>query len=701
MVATELIRVLIVEDDEDDFVIARDLLVEQEHARFEVAWASSGPEAQRMIAEGDFDIFLIDHRLGAVTGLDLVRHSFGGEPRAPVVMLTGTADYEVDLEATMLGVTDFLTKDRLDGETLERSIRYAVRHHAVLAELRESQDRFELAVRGANDGIWDWDLATDQIYYGPRWKSILGHAEDGIGNSTDEWFSRVHPQDLERVQAAIKAHRDGLTPHLESEHRMRHAEGGYRWVFARGVAVRNPDGAATRIAGSMSDITDRKAAEEQLLHDARHDTLTGLPNRAMFLDHLELSLSRAKRNPEYRCAVLFLDLNRFKLINDAFSHAVGDQLLVALAGRLNSALRPGDTVARLGGDEFTILLHDIESTEAAVEVAQRIQAVLSEPFQTKGRDLIVTSSIGIAISEPGSLATELMGDADIAMYDAKRESDDDVAVFTVSMRRRVVGQLRLESELRTAIDQQQLRVFYQPIVEIANGQIVGFEALARWPEDAEREISPVEFIPIAEETGLIRPLGRLVMNEACGQLSRWRDRGLVEKNVTMSVNVSARQLSEPDLVADVIAAAQKSGLPTEALRLELTEGTIMRDPERLPAILSELEVLGVRAHIDDFGTGYSSFTFLRRFGGNTLKIDRSFIASMRTDDASAEIVRTIIELARNLDLDVIAEGVETEEELSVLAEVGGVYAQGFLFARPLDRVGVEELLASWDPPKPA
>ena len=697
MATRERVRVLIVEDDEDDFILARDLLGEQDRTDCEIEWAANAEQALELIRDGDHDVYLIDHRLGRSTGLELVREAFGEQTHAPVIMLTGFDDYEVDLEAAMLGVTDFLIKDRLTPVLLERSIRYAVRHHAVLSELRETQDRYALAVRGANDGIWDWDLAAGTIYYGPRWRQMIGCSEAEIGDSPDEWFDRVRPEDVPHLRASIDAHLTGNSPHFESEHRMRHADGTYRWVFSRGVAVRDRDGKATRVAGSMADITHRKAAEERLRHDARHDSLTGLPNRTMFLDHLELSLSRAKRDPRYRCAVLFLDLNRFKRVNDAFSHAVGDQLLVALAQRLRASMRDGDTVARLGGDEFTVLLHDIPTVEAAVEVAKRIQATVGRPFSTDGRDLIVTASIGIAASEPGSEAAELMRNADIAMYEAKLGSDDDTAVFTASMRRRVVGQLKLEAELRETIEKQRLRVFYQPIVEIENGRLAGLEALARWPADADRQVSPIEFIPVAEDTGLIRPLGRVVLHEACSRLSAWRNRGVVADDVTVSVNVSARQLGESGLLEDIAGALAESGLPARALRLEITEGTIMRDPERMPAVLDELEDLGVRAHLDDFGTGYSSLTFLRHFGGNTLKIDRSFVGGICDDDGSAEIVRTIIGLAGNLDLAVIAEGVETAEQLCKLHQLGGRFAQGYLFSRPVDPDSIEALLASWEP----
>lgn len=697
MDSPERIKVLIVDDDEEDFIIARDLLDEQDHTPCEVEWASDPERALRLIGERRHDVYLLDYRLGSTTGLELLRQAFGEQAHAPVIMLTGYEDHQVDLEATLLGVTDFLIKSQLSSALLERSIRYAVRHHAILRQLRETQERYTLAVRGANDGIWDWDMLTGTVYFSPRWKETLGHTGTEIGDSPDEWFSRVCDEDIERVQAALDAHLEGRTSHFESEHRVRHADGTYRWILSRGVAVRDQDHRATRMAGSISDVTDRKLAIERLRHDARHDPLTGLPNRTMFLDHLELSLSRAKRRVSYRCAVLFLDLNRFKRINDGFGHAVGDQLLVTVARRLQAAMRAGDTVARLGGDEFTLLLHDIKSPDDAVAVAKRIQSIVREPWKSLDRSLTVDASIGIAISEPGSDATELMHNADIAMYEAKFEDDGGVAVFCSNMRNRVVDQLKLESELRDAIERGRLRVFYQPIVDIESGELTGLEALARWPAGADRDVPPAEFIPIAEDTGLIRPLGRAVLREACSRLGEWRAEGLVGDAVTMSVNVSGRQLGEISLLDDVAVALRESELPARALRLEITEGTIMRDPEKMPAALDELDELGVSAQIDDFGTGYSSLTFLRHFAGNTVKIDRSFISSIYTDNGSAEIVRTIIGLAHNLDLTVIAEGVETEAQLRKLHQLGGRFAQGFLFARPVDAAATEELLASWQP----
>ncbi|HVS29078.1 MAG TPA: GGDEF domain-containing phosphodiesterase, partial [Solirubrobacteraceae bacterium] len=346
-------------------------------------------------------------------------------------------------------------------------------------------------------------------------------------------------------------------------------------------------------------------------------------------------------------------------------------------------------------DEFTILLDDLGSTREAVEVAQRVQGALSEPFRIAERDLSITASVGISHNEPGIQPLELLRNADIAMYDAKRQGMARSEVFNIDMHGRVVSHLSVETELRSAIEEERLRVFYQPIVDLGSGRLSGFEALARWPAD-KPPIPPDEFIPVAEDSGLIRPLGRLVLNKACAQLSEWRDRGLVDAGVTISVNVSGSQLGGPHLISDVTSALQRSRLPAQALRLELTESTIMHDPERMPAAIHELERIGVGAYIDDFGTGYSSLTFLHHFPGDTLKIDRSFIGTMHEDASSEEIVRAIIALAHSLNLHAIAEGVDDRRQLKLLHALGCEYAQGYLFGRPQEPGAIEALIAGWD-----
>jgi diguanylate cyclase (GGDEF)-like protein/PAS domain S-box-containing protein len=616
-----------------------------------------------------------------------------------VIVLTGQSDYEIDLAATALGVTDYLVKQELDPAGLERSIRYAISHQRALDDLAQSQERYSLAMRAANDGIWDWDLNADVIYFSPRWHAILGHREQASEEPPAAWFELIHEEDVPRLRAAIDAHLAGQTPHLQSEHRMRHADGTWRWVLTRGLAIRGPGGVATRMAGSVSDITDQRAAELQLQHDALHDALSGLPNRALFMDRVDQVLQRATRDPTIGCAVLFLDVDRFKLINDTLSHAAGDQLLIEIAARIADVLRPGDTVARIGGDEFTILLDGVVVDRDATVVAERVQSSLGQPFALDAHEIRVTASIGVSLSSPRMTASELLRNADIAMYDAKRRGQGRCAVFTESMRQRVIDRVARENDLRQAVEESLLEVHYQPIVDLVNGSIYGLEALARWP-DRWPEVAPMEFIEIAEETGVIGAIGLHVLRAGLERFAAWRRAGLVSDEVRVSVNVSGRQLDDPRLPQEIREAITAAELDPSALRLEITESTLMQEPERIRRIVSEVCATGVGLHLDDFGTGYSSLAALHRLPVDALKIDRTFVTSA-PEDGSDAIVRAIVALARSLGIDVIAEGIERPQQRARVRQLGCRYGQGFLFSRPLGAADMEELLMSWSPPEAA
>jgi diguanylate cyclase (GGDEF)-like protein/PAS domain S-box-containing protein len=694
------VRVLLVEDDEDDYLITRDMLAHQDRVRFTVDWSACYPDGLTAIGEQRHDVYLIDYRLGERTGLELVREGFSEQPFAPVIMLTGQAAYEIDLEATALGVTDYLVKQELDPLGLERSIRYAISHQKAVGDLSRSEERYSLAVRAAYDGIWDWDLVAGKIYFSPRWRAILGQPEQITDDDPSTWLDLVHAGDVLRLRGAIEAHLDGRTPHLQSEHRMRHADGTWRWVMTRGLAIRGVDGNPTRMAGSLSDITDRRIAQLRLQHDALHDTLTGLPNRTLFMDRANQILQRSIRDPQTGCAVLFLDIDRFKLVNDSLSHAVGDHLLIALAGRIAAALRPGDTVARLGGDEFTVLLEDIMDSEDATVVANRILRSLDDAFEIDGNELFVSVSIGIALSAPGLGPADLMRNADIAMYDAKRRGRARSAVFDESMHRRVVDRLARETELRQVVECSLLGIHYQPIIDLATGAICGLEALARWPADWPF-VSPSEFISIAEETGVIGALGQHVMRNALITLSGWRHDGLISDEVCMSVNLSGRQLDDPGLAEQVRAAINSAQLPPNALKLEITESTLMQEVERTQHVFSEVCGSGVGLHLDDFGTGYSSLTALHRFPVDALKIDRSFVATISEgddgNDGNDVIVRSTVALAHSLGLPVIAEGIECPDQLRHLRSLGCEFGQGYLFSPALSAEDTRTLLESWSP----
>ncbi|HEV2290534.1 MAG TPA: EAL domain-containing protein [Gemmatimonadales bacterium] len=560
--------------------------------------------------------------------------------------------------------------------------------------LRESEERYALAERGANDGLWDWNLRSGRVYFSPRWKAMIGAAEHEVGTAPEEWFGRVHPDELEQLKMDIDLHVTGHTPHLETEHRMRHRDGLYRWVLTRGLAVRDSTGRAYRLAGSQTDITARKSVEEQLLHDAFHDPLTGLPNRALFMDRLGHAIRRGRRS-DSRSAVLFLDLDRFKVVNDSLGHIRGDQLLVAIARRLEDCVRPGDTVARLGGDEFVVLLDEVPSVEEAEEIAGRIQESLDVPFQLAGQEVYTTASIGIAISSTGhERAEDLLRDADTAMYDAKAQGKATHRVFHQGMHSHAMTQLQLETDLRRALDRGELVLFYQPIVSLAHGRVTGFEALVRWRHPERGFLGPEEFIPLAEETGLIQRIGQWVLGEACRTLRGWLDQHPGYGPLSVSVNISARQFQTPELVAEVAAVLADVPLPPGSLRLEITEGTIMGQAESSVAVLRGLKQAGVQVQVDDFGTGYSSLSYLQRFQLDALKIDRSFVGALGNPGENPEIVRTIITLAKNLGMAVIAEGVETPRQRTILQQLGCDYVQGWLFSHPLDVDAAAALLGA-------
>jgi diguanylate cyclase (GGDEF)-like protein len=454
-------------------------------------------------------------------------------------------------------------------------------------------------------------------------------------------------------------------------------------------------GSAEEAAHAPYAIVSTRALSElaELRHDALHDALTGLPNRALFLDRLELSVRRARRQAEpFCCAVLFLDLDRFKLVNDSLGHLVGDRLLMAVAKRLEGALRPGDTVARHGGDEFTLLLDDIGDVHGASVVAERLQESLSAPFEVGSRALHVSASIGIALVTPDRAPEEVVRDADVAMYRAKAQGGGRHAVFDQAMHARVMARLELETGLRHALEHDELRVLYQPVIETATGEISGFEALCRWTDRSGHAIEPREFVAIADETGLILPLGRFVLAQACRQLATWREhpRG---KKLSISVNVTGRQLAHPGFVQLVTDSLYEARLDPRGLRLEIAESAMMNDPEATRRVLGRLfDEHSVSARIDDFGLGPSSLRQLHRFPGDAVKLDRSFVVPMLEDEAAFDIVRAIIALAHNLGMEVIAEGVETQEHLDRLKLLGCAYAQGFYIAGPLDAGAATALL---------
>ena len=790
-------RVLLVDDDDTFLLILKELL---SAARYELDRAATYNAGLEAISACRHDVYLVDYRLPGRSGLDLVREASARGCAAPILVLTGVGDNEVDLKAMKAGAADYLDKGRLDDVALERAIRHAIERkraaddlrqlkkavdtlqiglsitdvagrivytnpaeaamHGFTVEellhsegralspredwqppsldrlrefrrwkrertrqrkdgstfpvqllsdvvvddsgrpvgivtlcediterkaaeeaLRRSEERYALAVRGTNDGIWDWDLVADRVHYSARWKAILGFDEAEVGERPEEWLGRVHPDDMGRVRAKLADHREGRVPLFEDEHRVRHKSGIYLWVLSRGFAVRDASGQAYRMAGAQTDVTDRRA----------HDPLTGLPNRALFVERAGYAAGRARRRSEHRFALLFIDLDGFKAVNDTLGHPAGDQVLIGVGRRLEACVRPGDVVARMGGDEFAVLLERLDEPAGATDVAARILEELRAPFPVSGREVSVGASIGIAVSVTGREAVDdLLRDADTAMYRAKAAGKGRYEVFDEELRQRLAERGDLEAALRTAVDRGEFQLLFQPIVRLGTGRLAGFEALLRWRRP-DRLWGPEEFLAVVEEMGLILPIGSLVLREACRQARRWQQLSPGGRVLPVSVNLSDKQFRDPALATRIEAILQETGLPPGGLRLEVSEATIIESAGAGTSDLARLRAKGLEIYVDDFGSGYSSLRYLHAFPVDGLKIDCSVLA--RLDGGSEPLVRAILEAARTMGVPVVAEGVETDAQWSRMRGLQCELAQGSRFSPPVDAETAASLLA--------
>jgi PAS domain S-box-containing protein len=581
--------------------------------------------------------------------------------------------------------------------------------HRIRRQLAERDQLFQLISENAADMIALVDGNGKRLYNSPAYLKVLGYSPEDLKNTSS--VEQIHPDDRPRVlQAAEKARISGQGERVE--YRIRHKNGSWRTLESTASAIRDRRGKTDKLVIVNRDISERKRAEEMLVHNAFHDGLTNLPNRALFLDRLQHALTLSKKHSNYNFAVLLIDIDEFKIINDSLGHSAGDELLIQVGQRLKDSVRRADTVsrprisglsetrtsddtlARLGGDEFTILLDDIRDPIEGIRVAGRVQAELATAFVVNDQKIVISASIGIASSaSPHMNAEDLLRDADIAMYRAKKAGKARCEVFDTAMHASAVKRLRLETDLRKALDQNEFRVYYQPIVSLQTGKITGFEALTRW-QHPEGIRSPLEFIPVAEETGLIIPMNRLLLREACKDLQAWQAEFPTNPPFTMSVNITPREFAQPDLAYEIGKTLEQLNFDPDWLRLEIVETIAMGDEEKSGEALAQLKAIGVHLSIDDFGTGYSSLSRLRRIPVDTLKIDRSFIMNMDTDAENREIVKTIIMLAHNLGLKVVAEGTETEKHINQLTELHCEMAQGYFYSRPADALTMLKLLAA-------
>ena len=556
------------------------------------------------------------------------------------------------------------------------------------AALMQSEERFRALTEKSTDIVLITDSTGVVNYVSPSIRTTLAVESDIFLGSN--LVDAVHPDDLATLRAALSTETGQNGP---LEFMLRHSDG--RWLYFECV-VRNmlnhPN--INGLVFNAREITERKKAEQQLLHNARHDQVTGLPNRMLFLNRLEAVIDRIKRHPQQMAAVLFIDLDDFKVVNDCLGHAAGDQLIVELGMRLKGCMRSDGMIARMGGDEFTVLLEEVNDPSDAIRVAQRIHTSLATPFRLSGQEVYKDASIGIALTAPNESAETVLQNADLAMYRAKSKGKGCSELFDAAMQEQVMGRLRMETQLRHAIQNNELRLFYQPIVAASTGAVEGFEALLRWQPHGGNLIPPNVFIPLAEQSGLIVPIGSWILSTACMQAVSWQSRYPSERPLYVSINVSGRQFAHPSLTGHVKNALERSGIDPQRVKLELTETAAMKDASSTEQTMSQLRSLGVKVSIDDFGTGYSSLSYLRRFAIDTLKIDQSFISKIDESRENYAIVKTVVALARSLGLDVVAEGVETPCQLEKLKSADCDSAQGFLFSKPLPADAVQSFIES-------
>ena len=671
----------------DDAVFARDFLLAilaEVETGIELTWCSDYATGLEALIAGPYDVCLLDYQLGDRSGLDLLREAKARGVRPPIIMLTGHGSAQLDHEAMKAGAADYLVKGDFSAESLDRIVRYLLERTKAQDARRDSEERYALAMEGSNDGLWDWRVGEKQIHFSSRWKRVVGFEPGELPDLLESWWERVHDDDRPRLTRDFEAHLgNSSTPHFENEHRLRHKDGTWRHVLVRGKAVRDGTGQATRMAGSLTDVTMARS----------RDALTGLSNRVLYLDRLEHSFHKAARDPTYRFALLFIDLDRFKNINDSLGHDIGDELLVSIARRLEGCVRLVDTVARLGGDEFVVLLDESREPDGAIRVASRIIEELARGFQIGARELFTGASIGIALSSahyktPG----EMLRDADTAMYRAKAEGRGRFVIFDDAMHARAVHVLSVESGLRRALESHELEVYYQPVICLGSQRPLGFEALVRWRHPERGLVAPGDFIPVAEDSSLIVLLDLHVLRSAAAQLKIWRDE--FKLDLSVAVNASRRHFSRSEYSSEVQQAIEVAGLPARALRLEVTESVTMDLPEVARAQLKQLDALGVQLYVDDFGVGYSSLSMLHTYPFRGLKLDRSFVSGLDGVSSSTEIVRAILAIAQALHLEVVAEGVETLGQHDALIALGCTRGQGFRYGRPMPASEASKWLSS-------
>jgi diguanylate cyclase (GGDEF)-like protein/PAS domain S-box-containing protein len=558
--------------------------------------------------------------------------------------------------------------------------------------LQEFEERYSLLCRGARPGLWDWDLGQDKVFYSARWKASLGYGPQEVGDEPSEWFDRIHPDDKDRVELEILEHMEWQSQRFESEHRVLHRDGTYRHVVARGVGLHDEAGKAYRIAGSLTDVTDVRTRHDQTARDLMYHRLTGLATHAVLVDRIEMAMRRRTRRPDRSFAVVALSLDGLEETAERVGGEATEELMLAISRRVANVVRPGDSLGHVDDLEFGILLDDVKSMDDALEVGQRVATSLAQPIPLGSEQVTLTPALGLALSRASyESPVELMRDASIALRRARR-SEVELQVFDAATKAYAQSIVELEGDLRQAFDTRSLFLEYQPVVSLGDGRITGVEAFIRWKHEERGLIPPNEFLPVAQEAGLMSELGYWVTEQACRQMKDWIERLAIRFPPTMAVNVSHGQLFDEEFVGRTLAAVEAAGLDTKLLRLDVSEGTFMKDGPAAGRILRAITEHGFRVAIDDFGTGYSSLSYLHRYPIGALKIDRAFVSGTASASHDWDVARTVIELARILELEVIAEGIETREQFTQLRSLGCQQAQGYFFSGPVSAVKAGKLI---------
>ncbi len=728
---TPTAKILVVDDAPDNLrVLSATLSAEG----YEVRCAKNGSMALLGAQASPPNLILLDINMPDMNGYEVCQQIKADQKtrEIPVIFLSALDDAIDKVKAFQVGGVDYITKPfqaeevlaridiqlnlqlaRAEIQKLNTELEQRVQQRTnqldtanqqlqreiadrkqIEAQLQRSEERLESILNSLDDVVWSTSInGVDLLYLNPAAEKVYGRSVSEFFNTPHLWLHVIHPEDYSRIPMLFESPLERGS--MDMEYRILRPDGEVRWLRDRSYIIYDTNGVAVRVDGITSDITAQKQVEDQLIHDALHDALTGLPNRTLFMDRVEIAICHAKRRTDYSFAVLFIDLDRFKMINDSLGHLVGDKLLIAIAHLLKRCVRDVDSVARLGGDEFTILLDDIKDVSDAIAIADRIQAEMESAFNLDEYSVFTSASIGIALNFAAEYdyGADLLRDADIAMYRAKDNGKARYEVFEHKMYAQTLKLSKLENDLRQAIERQEFLLHYQPIVELTTGKLTGFEALLRWQHPERGLVSPMEFIPVAEDTGLIVPIGEWVLRDACLQMRAWQLQFPIPEAFKISVNITSKQLRCENLLEVIDQILAETGLDGSKLRLEITESMLMDGTNEAIARLEQIRERKIYLSLDDFGTGYSCLSYLHRFPINTLKIDRSFVSFMSSDIENIEIVNTIIMLAHSLGMDAIAEGIETVEQCDRLKALGCELGQGYLFDKPLELQAVAKLLA--------